>query len=158
MRAWIALVIGHQSAGAPFPLWHARCKGWRRFIMIRLSPARRTLPLALLALGFGVSFNPALAAEKEAPDSKAASAKEAARNASERPKNPLEELNAQRDRMIAEHAELTRQLKDANEEKRKEILARIEQQKKALQEAMNAVHRQVIDERRKQRADDAKRR
>lgn len=60
--------------------------------------------------------------------------------------------NQQRDRMIAEHDALARQLKDATEEKRKEIYERMSEQKKAFEAAQSSLHKRIREEQRAQRA------
>jgi gas vesicle protein len=60
--------------------------------------------------------------------------------------------NQQRDRMIAEHDALARQLKDATEEKRKEIYEKMSEQKKAFEAAQSALHKRIREEQRAQRA------
>lgn len=60
--------------------------------------------------------------------------------------------NQQRDRMIAEHDALARQLKDATEEKRREIYEKMSEQKKAFEAAQSALHKRIREEQRAQRA------
>ena len=62
-----------------------------------------------------------------------------------------EEINKQRDVMIADFEMLAKQLKDATEEQKKQIKEKMEAQKKAFEEATNALHKQIRDEQRKQR-------
>ena len=64
----------------------------------------------------------------------------------------VEQSNLQRDRMIAEHDALARQLKDATEEKRREIYEKMNEQKKAFEAAQSALHKRIRDEQRAQRA------
>jgi arsenate reductase-like glutaredoxin family protein len=129
--------------------------------MIARFISNRFMAFALIALGCSAGLESALAAADEtaAKETAASVAKEKAKKttAAELQK-ALEQLNAQRDSVIAEHAELVRQLKDADDAQRKTILEKMEAQKKALQEAMNAVQSRVIDERRKQRAEAGKKR
>jgi len=62
-----------------------------------------------------------------------------------------EELSKQRDIMIADFDALAKQMKDATEEKKKEIREKMEAQKKAFEEVTNALHRQIREEQRKER-------
>ena len=64
----------------------------------------------------------------------------------------VEQSNQQRDRMIAEHDALARQLKDATEDKRREIYEKMNEQKKAFEAAQSALHKRIRDEQRAQRA------
>jgi Skp family chaperone for outer membrane proteins len=64
----------------------------------------------------------------------------------------VEQSNQQRDRMIAEHDALARQLKDATEEKRREVYEKMNEQKKAFEAAQSALHKRIRDEQRAQRA------
>ena len=64
----------------------------------------------------------------------------------------VEQSNQQRDRMIAEHDALARQLKDATEEKRREIYEKMNEQKKAFEAAQSALHKRIRDEQRAQRS------
>ncbi|MFM8338072.1 MAG: hypothetical protein ACKODK_21155 [Opitutaceae bacterium] len=64
----------------------------------------------------------------------------------------VEQSNQQRDRMIAEHDALARQLKDATEEKRREIYEKMSEQKKAFEAAQSALHKRIREEQRAQRA------
>ncbi len=60
--------------------------------------------------------------------------------------------NQQRDRMIAEHDALARQLRDATEEKRREIYEKMSEQKKAFEAAQSALHKRIREEQRAQRS------
>ncbi len=64
----------------------------------------------------------------------------------------VEQSNQQRDRMIAEHDALARQLKDASEDKRREIYEKMSEQKKAFEAAQSALHKRIRDEQRAQRS------
>ena len=105
-----------------------------------LQPVRVALATALLACG---NF---------------AAAADAASKAPARPSAPVElqklvdQSNQQRDRMIAEHEALARQLKDATEEKRREIFEKMSEQKKAFEAAQSALHKRIREEQRAQRA------
>ena len=63
----------------------------------------------------------------------------------------LKQLNTQRDQMIAEQDDLQKQYKAATEEKRKEILKKIQDRQKQFEETLAALHKQIRDEQRKQR-------
>ncbi len=69
-----------------------------------------------------------------------------------------EQANAQRDRMIAEYEALAKQLKDATEAQKKVILEKMQERKKAFEEAQNALHKQIRDEQRRQRQNTAPKR
>lgn len=107
---------------------------------------RRFLALAVFA--FGVSMGAAQTAADSA-------AKEKAKSEVSKSK---EQANAQRDRMIAEYEALTKQLKDATEEQKKAILAKMQDRKRAFEEAQNALHKQIRDEQRRQRQNAAPKR
>lgn len=64
----------------------------------------------------------------------------------------VEQSIQQRDRMISEHDALARQLKDATEDKRREIYEKMNEQKKAFEAAQSALHKRIRDEQRAQRA------
>lgn len=64
----------------------------------------------------------------------------------------VEQAGRQRDQMIAEHDALARQLKDASEEKRREIYDKMSEQKKAFEAAQSALHKRIREEQRAQRA------
>ncbi len=99
---------------------------------------RRLLAAALVATG--VSFG-------WAADSAKGAAAEAAGNS----QRLVEQANAQRERMLAEHAALTKQLKTATEEQRKAILARLEEQRKNFEESQRTLAKLIRDEQRRQR-------
>lgn len=102
----------------------------------------RILALALFALGGSV-----VAAETTKSEASAAAKERAKTDAG----SAKQKASAQRDAMLAEYEALARQLKDANTEQRKQILERIEQQKKAFEAAQSALHKQIRDEQRRQR-------
>jgi gas vesicle protein len=64
----------------------------------------------------------------------------------------VEQAGQQRDQMIAEHDALARQLKDASEEKRREIYDKMSEQKRAFEAAQSALHKRIREEQRAQRA------
>jgi biopolymer transport protein ExbB/TolQ len=63
----------------------------------------------------------------------------------------VEQVSAQREKMIADHDALARQLKQATEEQRKAILAQMHEQKKEFEAAQSALHKQIRDEQRRLR-------
>ncbi len=72
-------------------------------------------------------------------------------------KKALEEASKQRDQFIADYESLAKQLKAATEEQKQAIREKMEAQKKAFEEVTNALHKQIRDDQRKQRAAAAKR-
>ena len=66
-------------------------------------------------------------------------------------KKLVEQVDAQREKMIAEHDALAKQLKDATEEDRKKIMEKMREQKKAFEEAQSALHKRIRDDLRQQR-------
>lgn len=105
---------------------------------------RRSLALALCVVAFSAG-----AAETT---KKSETAKEAAKSTSTDPrKSAREQIDAAAAKMVAEHQALAKQLKDASEAQRKEILAKLEEQKKNFQETMDALHKRVREEDRKRR-------
>lgn len=114
--------------------------------MTLLSTVSRLAAVAIFATGLS-----AFAAET-------GSAKETAKeNAKKTPptaadlRKLLDEAGKQRDQMISDYDALAKQLKDATEEQRKVIREKMESQKKAFEEVMNTLHKQIRDEQRKQR-------
>jgi Skp family chaperone for outer membrane proteins len=136
--------------------WHERCKGpgitVRLFSSTRIS---RMIAMSIVALGFASGAMRAADTSNsiEAKNTAATvAAKERARKASPAELRKLfEEVNKQRDTMIADFEALAKQMKDASEEKKKEIREKLEQQKKNFEEVSNALMRQIRDEQRKQR-------
>ncbi len=95
----------------------------------------------LFAVGVGLTSGAALAADA------------AAKPAVSVELSKLVDLsNQQRDRMIAEHDALARQLRDATEEKRREIYEKMSEQKKAFEAAQSALHKRIREEQRAQRS------
>jgi len=126
--------------------------------MISFAIRRCFLALSLFAMGSGVC----VAQSKSVPvksveagktaEKKAATAKDSAKStAGSDAKKLVDQLNARRDSMITDHEALAKQLKDATEEQRKAILEKMQQQKKAFEEAQSALHKQIRDENRRQR-------
>jgi gas vesicle protein len=115
---------------------------WHTTPMISLFH-RRLLVIAFLAVSAGVYG-------AEAPAATAAKSKMEAPSAADM-KKLMQELNVQRDSMIAEHEALAKKLKDATDEQRQAILEKMAEQKKAFEEATSALHKQIRDEQRRQR-------
>jgi biopolymer transport protein ExbB/TolQ len=69
----------------------------------------------------------------------------------------VEQVTAQREKMIADHDALARQLKQATDEQRKAILAQMHEQKKEFEAAQSALHKQIRDEQRRLRQNIGKR-
>jgi transcriptional regulator of NAD metabolism len=114
--------------------------------------ASRFLTLALCALAVGLAG--ARGAETSAP------AKEKARKtvtSAADLKKLIDEAGKQRDAMIADYETLKKQLAAATEEEKQAIRDKMEERKKAFDEMTNALHKQIRDEQRKQRAGAAKR-
>jgi DNA anti-recombination protein RmuC len=121
---------------------------------------RRSLGAALLiALAVGASGLRAADAGSGDAKSAAAAAKEKAKKTTsiEELRKLYAEMSKKRDVMIAEFEALAKQMKDATEEKKKEIREKLEEQKKTFDEVTNALHKQIRDEQRKQRANAGKR-
>jgi hypothetical protein len=133
--------------------WHAQCKALGVF-MTFLSSASRLVAVALLALGTSLA-----AAEGGKPADVKASSVDAAKEKIKKGMTVAEarklysELSKQRDVLISELENLLRQMKDATEERKKEIKEQMEKQKKNFDEVTNALHKQIRDEQRKLRRD-----
>jgi DNA anti-recombination protein RmuC len=113
--------------------------------------ASRWLAVALVALTSAVGAVRG-ADTATSVDAKMAAAKERAKKPSPAELRKLyEDLTKQRDTMIAEFDKLAKQMKDATEEKKKEIRDKLEEQKKKFDEVTNALLKQIRDEQRKQR-------
>lgn len=67
-------------------------------------------------------------------------------------KKLLDEAGKQRDAMIADYETLRKELAEATEEKKQAIRQKMEERKKAFEEMTVALHKQIRDEQRKQRA------
>ena len=118
--------------------WHAGCIGEGV-----VSILQRSANLARLSLACGVLLSAVSLRGVEAPP-KASGAAELAKL--------LDLSNQQRDRMIADHDALARQLKDATDDKRREIYEKMSEQKKAFEAAQSALHKRIREEQRAQRA------
>jgi len=113
---------------------------------------RRLAALVLCTLGVAV----ASAQTAPAPEAKAAATavREKARKGSATGSDLqklMEQINSQREKMIADHEALARQLRDATEEQRRAILERMHEQKRAFEAAQSALHKEIRDEQRRQR-------
>lgn len=115
--------------------------------MISTNKTRRLLASALLALG--------LTAGLHAAESASSAAKGSAKSEVTKAK---EQAEATRNEKIKEYEALAKQLRDATEEQRKVILEKMQERKKAFEEAQNALHQQIRDEQRQQRRDSAPKR
>lgn len=101
--------------------------------------------VALFAMGAGVAV---------AQTKSSAAAKEPARSAAAAATDVqklMSQINVQRDKMIADHEALAKQLKEATDEQRKVIMEKMHEQKKAFEAVQSALHRQIRDEQRRQR-------
>jgi Skp family chaperone for outer membrane proteins len=116
----------------------------------------RFISVALCAMGVGV----AAAQTTPASEAKAVAvtAKESLRkgpaSAADLQKL-MEQMNSQREKLIADHEALGKQLKDATDDARKLILAKMHEQKKAFEAEQSALHKQIRDEQRRQRQSSA---
>lgn len=114
--------------------------------MRSLNSHRRLFCAALIAVGTCTGW---------AADSGKSGAAESARSTGAGTQRLVEQATAQRERMLAEHAALTKQLKTATEEQRKAILARLEEQRKAFDESQRTLAKLIRDEQRRQRQESA---
>jgi esterase/lipase len=143
--------------------WHGRCKGGSHVVTIlSLNSLARFSAVALLALGMSAGVvrgaESATSADAKKAAAAAAAAKERAKKTSPAElKKLLEEMSKERDVMIAEYDALVKQMKDASEEKKKEIREKLEAQSKKFEEVSNALLKQIRDEQRKQRQNAGKR-
>jgi hypothetical protein len=120
---------------------------------------QRLLALAAIAWATSVSAAEAGDAKSEAKTAAAAAAKDAAKkSAATGVADMIRQLGAQRDTMIADHEALARQLKDATDAQKKAIMEKMEERKRAYEEAASALHRQIVEERRRERQGAAPRR
>ncbi len=110
--------------------------------MLPKSLHRPLLTAALIAVSAGMGW---------AADSGKTVAAEASRATTANNQRLVEQATAQRERMLAEHAALTKQLKTATEEQRKAILARLEEQRKSFEESQRTLAKLIRDEQRRQR-------
>lgn len=110
------------------------------------------LAVALFAAGF--SLHAAEAAKPLPADSRAGARAPEKAKATPLPADMqklAEQLNVSRDKFIASQDALKAQLKNATDEKKKEILAQLEKERKDLLEQQRAIGKQIRDDMRKQR-------
>jgi hypothetical protein len=126
----------------------ARClQSGRQVLSMRIRyHARALVAVALLAAGTALS-----GAETKSP----AAVRTVAGTSVQK---LMEQASSQRERMIAEHEALAKQLREATEEQRKAILDKMQEQKKAFEAAQSALHKQIREEQRRQRQSAAPRR
>lgn len=121
--------------------------------MSHFSKPMRSRLLSVVVVALVAAVGPARGADGDAATG---AAKERGKKASPSDLRKLhEEVSRQRDAMIAEFDTLAKQMKDANEEKKKEIREKLEAHKKKFEEVTNALMKQIRDEQRKQRANTA---
>lgn len=116
--------------------WHAGCKGGSVFRTLHNLVCVIGIALGSASIAFGASTPSADSSAKAPADLQ----------------KLVEQSIQQRDRMISEHDALARQLKDATEDKRREIYEKMNEQKKAFEAAQSALHKRIRDEQRAQRA------
>jgi phenylalanyl-tRNA synthetase alpha subunit len=107
----------------------------------------RYLAAALCALGLGAGVVQGAEASIAAKEK----AKKSVTSAADL-KKLLDEAGKQRDALIADYETLRKELADATEEKKQAIRQKMEERKKAFEEMTIALHKQIRDEQRKQRA------
>jgi hypothetical protein len=117
---------------------------------VPLSP--RILAVALCALGLSVGTMQGAESGTAAREKSKKSVTSAADL-----KKLLEEAGKQRDALIADYETLRKDLAAATEEQKQAIRQKMEDRKKAFEEMTIALHKQIRDEQRKQRAGAAKR-
>ncbi len=112
----------------------------------------RRFALAIFAVGAVlISVQSAFAAEASAASAAArGKAGKAPASAADLQKM-VDQVNSQREKMIADHDALAKQLKDATDEQRKIIMDRLREQKKDFEAAQSALHKQIRDDQRRQR-------
>jgi len=108
----------------------------------------RIIVVAILATGMSLVAAPTAA--EAAKTAARENGKKGAATAGELQKL-VEQVSAQREKMISDHDALARELKQATDEQRKKILAQMHEQKKAFEAAQGALHKQIRDEQRRMR-------
>jgi hypothetical protein len=112
----------------------------------------------LLAFALGALAGSVFAAETKSPPP--AAAKETARKEAEARKEAdakssqqsvMKEFKEQADRFNKDHDELAKQLKTATEDQRKAIIEKMAERKKEFDAKLNALHKQMRDDQRKER-------
>lgn len=112
----------------------------------------RIIAAALFALVLGLG----VAQGAEGASAAREKAKKGATTAAEL-KKLLDEAGKQRDALIADYEALRKELVAATDEQKQAIRQKMEERKKAFEEMTIALHKQIRDEQRKQRAGAAKR-
>lgn len=121
--------------------------------MVGCAKIRYWVSVAVFAAGCGVAL-----AQSTGTTGAAAAARDSAKKAAGSELEKLvEQVSAQREKMIADHDALARQLKVATDDKRNAILEQMREQKKAFEAAQSALHKQIRDEQRKLRQNLGKR-
>jgi hypothetical protein len=112
--------------------------------------ARPLLAAAIFAAGVAMCEGAEAAPAKQ---DAAAAAKEKARKGtgSADVQKLIEQLRDQRDALIKDHDALAKELKDATEEQKKAIRAKMEARMKEFEEAQSTLAKQIRDEQRRQR-------
>ncbi len=116
--------------------------------MISLSSTSRFVAVAIFAMSAAVGADQPKA--DQAKDSKTAAAETKAKATADSEKL-TEKVKAQRENMLKEYGALQAQLKDATDEKRKEILQKLEEKQKAFAEANAALAKQIQEDIRRRR-------
>jgi len=111
-----------------------------------ISQTRLMALAAMIALGGGLSVAQGASATEVAREKA-----NAVRSSNESLQKLIERVSSQREKMIADHEALAKQLKDATEGKRKEILSQMQEQKRSFEAAQSALHKQIRDEQRRMR-------
>jgi len=120
--------------------------------MTHPSNVSRILAAALCALALGLG----VAQGAESASAAREKAKKGATTAADL-KKLLDEAGKQRDALIADYETLRKELVAATDEQKQAIRQKMEERKKAFEEMTIALHKQIRDEQRKQRAGAAKR-
>lgn len=115
--------------------------------LLTTSPMHTTIKRLLLAGGFAIAGVAVASAADNASD-KAKAAEAAAVADMQKAK---EQFSKQRDAVLAERQKLIEEFKGATEEKKKEIIERMQKQQKEFAEAMRELGKQQRDEARKLR-------
>jgi len=128
-------------------VWHEGCKGENLSRMMRqiIQPRLFASALCVLALSAGVVQG------AEGSSAAKEKAKKSVTTAADL-KKLLDEAGKQRDALIADYETLRKELADATEERKQAIRQKMEERKKAFEEMTVALHKQIRDEQRKQRA------
>lgn len=122
------------------------------FRMTHPSNVSRILAAALCAVALSLG----VAQGAESASAAREKAKKGATTAADL-KKLLDEAGKQRDALIADYETLRKELVAATDEQKQAIRQKMEERKKAFEEMTIALHKQIRDEQRKQRAGAAKR-